>query len=180
MIANADELGIKVKKVRLLTKEEFEEFADALPEVSYGICWWLANIDPDDDYSVAYAEGNYTEEDMYCDRGEVNMHIRVALDIEDTAEADLEAGDEFIYCGFVFTVLDDSLAISNNFIGCAKYYDEDIAECMFSDDEITCTLDGILSNLFPEYEDADIYDVISDETRSLLEDIDLEDESDDD
>lgn len=177
MASYSEELGLTIKNVRLMSRKELQIYQDELPDVSSSICWWLADIDPEDDYSIAYAEGNYTEEDMYCDRTESNTYIRVVLDIEDTAGADLVVGDEFIYNGFVFTVLDDCLAISSNFIGCAKYYDEDIADLMFSDDEITCTIDGILGNLFPESEDEDIevYDVIPDDIRSLLDSIDLDD-----
>lgn len=176
MIGYAKELGLTVKNARLMTREELETFQDEMPEVSSGICWWLSDVDTDDDCYIAYAEGNYTEDDMYCERDESNTYIRVALDIDDISDTDLEAGDEFIHCGFVFTVLDDSLAISNNFIGCAKYYDENIADCMLSDDEITCTLDGILQNLFEESADVEVYNIIPDDVRSQLEVVDLDDE----
>ncbi len=144
MIKTTEELNLTVKGYRLMTREELQRFEESMPEANMGISWWLADVDPMDDYYIAYAEGNYTEEDMYCDRGEANTHIRVVLDIEGT---DLKSGDEFVYKGYVFTILDESLAVSNNFLGCAKYYDEDIVAFMFSDDEITCTLDGLLANL---------------------------------
>ncbi len=148
MIGTVTELKLNVKGYRLMKREELIKFEEQMPKANPGICWWLADVDPGDDYYIAYAEGNYTEEDMYCERGESNTYIRVALDIEWAADASLKAGDEFVYCGFVFTVLDETLAISNSFMGCAKYYDDEIAGYMFSDDEITCTLDGILGNLF--------------------------------
>ncbi len=148
MIGTIAEFNLNVKGYRLMTREELQKFEEQMPDADSGICWWLSDVDPDDDYYIAYAEGNYTEDDMYCERGEANTHIRVALDIDGVATAGLKTGDEFIYCGYVFTVLDETLAISNNFIGCAKYYDDEIAGYMFSEDEITCTLDGILGNLF--------------------------------
>ena len=175
MINCSEELGLIIKNVRLMTRGELQSFQDEMPEVSSNICWWLADVDSEDDCSIAYAEGNYTDEDMYCDRTESNTYIRVALDIENTDEANLSCGDEFIYGGFVFTVLDAALAISNNFIGCAKYYDEELAYYMFSDDEITCTLDGILGNLFSISDDVDVFDTITDDDRLLLESIDLDD-----
>ena len=136
MIGKADELNLAVKGYRLMTRAELQKFEEQMPEASLGVCWWLADVDPDDEYYIAYAEGNYTEDDMYCDRGEPGTYIRVALDIAGVADANLKAGDEFIYCGYVFTVLDDSLAISNNFLGCAKFY------------ESNCTLNEILGNMF--------------------------------
>ena len=148
MIKTTTELNLTVKGYRLMTRAELQKYEETMPDASFNICWWLADVDPDDECYIGYAEGNYTEDDMYCERGEANTYIRVALDIEGVMDTGLKAGDEFIYCGFVFTVLDESIAISNNFIGCAKYYDDDIAGFMFRDDEITCTLDGILENLF--------------------------------
>ena len=144
MIKTTEELNLTVKGYRLMTRAELQQFEEKMPEANMGIAWWLADIDPMDDCYIAYAEGNYTEDDMYCERGEANTHIRVVLDIQGT---ELNNGDEFAYKGFVFTILDDNIAVSNNFLGCAKYYDEDIAAFMFSDDEITCTLDGLLANL---------------------------------
>ena len=103
------------------------------------------DLDENDEDYVAYAEGNYTEEDMYCNRVENNTYLRVALDIKAKVA---DAGKEFTYAGYVFTILSNKLAISNNFIGMAKYYDEEILNYMYTDDEITCTLDAIIANMF--------------------------------
>lgn len=148
MIGTAAELNLNVKGYRLMTRAELQKFKEQMPDVSYGISWWLADVDPTDEYYIAYAEGNYTENDMYCEHDENNTHIRVALDIEGVSNAGLKAGDEFVYKGYVFTVLDEALAISNNFLGCAKYYDVEVIGFMSRDEGITCTLDSILSNLF--------------------------------
>lgn len=145
MIKTTEELNLSVNGYRLMTREELQRFEDEMPEASMGITWWLADIDPMDDCYIAYAEGNYTDDDMYCERSEANTHVRVVLEIEGE---DLKSGDEFAYKGYVFTILDENIAISNNFIGCAKYYDEDVVDVMISDDEITCTIDAILDNLF--------------------------------
>lgn len=145
MIKTTEELNLSVNGYRLMTREELQRFEDEMPEASMGIAWWLADIDPMDDCYIAYAEGNYTDDDMYCERSEANTHVRVVLEIEG---AELKSGDEFAYKGYVFTILDENIAISNNFIGCAKYYDEDVVDVMISDDEITCTIDAILDNLF--------------------------------
>ena len=146
MIETADKLNLKVNNYRLMTREELQKFEEQMPEACNWICWWLADADPSDKDYIAYAEGNYTDDDMYCERGEANTHIRVVLDLEGVTNAGLKAGNEFIYRGYVFTLLNETLAISNNFLGCAKYYDPEIAMFM-SGEDITCTLDGILGNL---------------------------------
>jgi hypothetical protein len=55
-------------------------------------------------------------------KDEPNTWIIAALDIECE---NVKAGDEFIYCVYVFTSLSKNLAVSNSFLGCAKYYDEE-------------------------------------------------------
>jgi hypothetical protein len=122
MIKTEKELELKVKDARLLTKAELEEYGDYMPKISSAYCWWLADVDETDEDYVAYAEGKYTEEDMFCNISEPNTWIIAALDIEC---ANIKAGDEFIHCGYVFTALSEKLAVSNNFLGCAKYYDEE-------------------------------------------------------
>lgn len=151
MIGTAEELNLKVKGCRLMTREELQKFEEQMPEVNSGVCWWLADVDPNDESYIAYAEGNYTENDMYCERGEANTHIRVALDIEGVVNAGLKVGDEFIFCGYVFTVLDENVAISNNFAGCAKYYDDELAGWLYYEEEDgppTNTVMSILENIF--------------------------------
>ena len=144
MIKTAQELDLTVNGYRLMTRAELTKFEEKMPEANMGLCWWLADLDPMDECYIAYAEGNYTEDDMYCERSDANTYVRVVLDIDGT---ELNSGDEFIYNGYVFTLLDKNIAVSNNFLGCAKYYDEGIAAFLFSDNEITCTLDGLLANL---------------------------------
>lgn len=121
---------------------ELEEFEDDLPYISSSYCWWLADIA---DGSIAYAEGNNYDEDMYCLADEDNTYIRAALELSGTEEAGLSVGDEFEYCGIVFTLLSDTLAISNNFVGKSKYESDD-----FDNDE--SPVYEVLSVLF----DADV------------------------
>lgn len=142
MIKTAEELNLKVKKARLLKKSELKKYESVMPYASSNIVWWLGNTNSYGE--VAYAEGNYNDKDMYCQKEESNTHLRVALDIAKNEK--LQSGEEFTYCGYIFTVLSESLAISNNFLGCAKYYDEEIAQFAF--DEVECTLDLIIGNLF--------------------------------
>ncbi len=94
-----------------------------MPKISFSCCWWLADEDELDDNYVAYAEGTETEDDMFCRKDEPNTWVIAALDIEC---ANIKAGDEFIYRGYVFTALSEKLAVSNNFLGCAKYFDDEI------------------------------------------------------
>ena len=145
MIKTKEELNLKVQNARLLTRDELSEFEDQIPNVSMNCSWWLADKDDYDD--VAYAEGNYTDDDMYCSKDEANTWLRVALDIE----GDVSAGDEFVYCGYVFTALSDSLAISNNFLGCAKYLDEEMLPYV-EDDSNDCTIVTIIDTLLQEDE----------------------------
>lgn len=144
MIKTAEELELKVNKARLLTRAELLEHEDYIPYVSSNYTWWLADVDEDFGGEVAYAEGNYTEDEMFCAPDTANTFVRVALDIEGE---NISAGDEFAYCGYVFTALSSELAISNNFLGSAKYYDEEIVEYIYSDDEITCTLDAVIASM---------------------------------
>ncbi len=143
MICTAEELKIKVNKARLMSRAELMENEDKLPEVS-SCYWWLSDLDENDEDYVAYAEGNYTEEDMYCDKTDGNTYIRVALEI--TSDG-VKNGSEFVYCGYLFTVLSDTLAISNNFIGKSKYYDEDLLDYIYTDEEITCTLTYTIADM---------------------------------
>ena len=143
MVKTATELNLKVSKARLLTKQELIDHLEQVPKISYGCCWWLADLDAYGD--AAYAEGNYTEEDMYCSKDEPNTWLRVALDIE----GDANEGDEFVYCGYVFTALSNDLAISNNFLGCAKYFDEE-ALTYITDGSDDCTIDAIIDALLQE------------------------------
>ena len=143
MIYTAEELKIEVAKARLMSRAELNEHEDKLPEVS-SCCWWLSDVDENDEDYIAYAEGNYTEEDMYCDKTDGNTYIRVALEI--TANS-VNRGTEFAYCGYLFTVLSEILAISNNFLGKAKYYDEDLLNYIYTDDEVACTLEYTIADM---------------------------------
>ena len=144
MIKTAEELNVTVKRARLLTREELNEYEALMPEISNGASWWLADVDPFDDDYIAYAEGNYTEEDMFCHKSENNTMLRVALDI---ASNGIEGGEMFEYRGYIFTALSNELAISNNFLGMAKYFDEEITEFIFSEEEITCTINAVIENM---------------------------------
>ena len=185
MINQGTDINLKVYRARLLTKQEFVDYEYQLPEISSGCTWWLEDID---DYGdVAYAEGNYTDDDMYCSKDEANTWIRVALDIE----GDVSAGDEFVYCGYVFTALSDDLAISNNFLGCAKYLDEEILPYV-EDDCDECTIGAIINTMISvetssddddcddDYDDdeegsVEVFNVIDDDTLAELGVLDLND-----
>ena len=140
MIKTKEKLNLKVRNARLLTKAELVEFEEQLPEIDMGCPWWL---DDEDDYGdIAYAEGNYTDDDMYCSNNETNTWLRVALDIE----GNIDAGDEFVHCGYVFTALSKNLAISNNFLGCAKYMDEELLPYV-ANLETECTIGAVISTM---------------------------------
>jgi hypothetical protein len=140
MIKAKEELNLKVKNARLLTREELAEYEDQLPDIDMGCAWWLA--DEDDYGDIAYAEGNYSDEDMYCSNNEANTWLRVVLEIV----GDIDIGDEFVHCGYVFTALSKNLAISNNFLGCAKYMDEELLPYVANPDT-ECTIGAVISTM---------------------------------
>ena len=140
MIKEAKEMNIEVQKARLLTRAEFFEFEENLPQINDSACWWLADVDDCGD--AAYVEGNYTEEDMFTATDYANTYLRVALDIKGG-----KAGEQFVYGGVVFTALSETLAISNNVLGPVKFYDNELAEYIY-DDEITNTVGAVIGTIF--------------------------------
>ena len=140
MIKTREQLNLKIKNARLLTRYELVEYEEEIPEIDMGSPWWLA--DKDEYGFVAYAEGNFTDDDMYCTDNEANTWLRVALDIE----GNIDAGDEFVHCGYVFTALSKNLAISNNFLGCAKYMDEELLPYV-ADPDTECTIGAVISTM---------------------------------
>ena len=140
MIKAKEELNLKVKNARLLTRDELDEYGDQIPDVDMGCTWWLA--DEDDYGDIAYAEGNYSDDDMYCSNNEANTWLRVVLEIV----GDVEVGDEFVHCGYVFTALSKNLAISNSFLGCAKYMDEELLTYV-ANPETKCTIGAVISTM---------------------------------
>lgn len=128
----ANELNLNVKGYRLMTLDERAKYELQLPETNSCILWWLADLKPNNINYVACAEGIYECDDIYLKRNRLNVYVRPVLDIEG---AQLNSGDEFIYKGFVFTCLDENLAISNNFLGCAKYYDKELASWWYYDED---------------------------------------------
>ena len=168
MIKELHETEIVILAKRLLTIEEFEEFEEDLPPLPNSHAWWLA--DTDDDEYVAYAEGNYREDGFFCASDETNTYLRVALDIVNG-----EPGKEFVYFGVVFTALSESVAISNNFVGMAKYYDEELLS-YFIDDSVSCTIDAIINDIFDDLVFNDVED--NDDNYFSLDDVEESEEDD--
>lgn len=139
MIKELHETKIEVQRARLLTIAEFEEFEESLPLLPNEACWWLADLDANE--NVAYAEGSYREEDMYAPSDCENTYLRVALDIKNG-----EIGNQFIFNGYVFTILSSTLAISNNVMGTAKYYDKELVDYIYEED-ISCTIYAVIATI---------------------------------
>jgi hypothetical protein len=142
MVKEAEELQVKVKKARLLTIDEFNEFEEKLPKLPTGAAWWLADCDDLND-EAAYAEDNYREDGFFTNKDYPNTYLRIALDIKGGKE-----GEQFIFCGIVFTVLSKTLAISNNVLGTVDYYDEEMLAYIYEDD-VTCTATAVIDTFFP-------------------------------
>ena len=81
MIYTAEELKIKVINARLMTRDEFMEHEESIPSLPCFGCWWLSDVDENDDDYAAYVEGDYTEEDMFCRKDEGMTFLRTALEI---------------------------------------------------------------------------------------------------
>ena len=79
---------------------------------------------------------------MYCSNNEANTWLRVVLEIV----GDIDIGDEFVHCGYAFTALSKNLAISNNFLGCAKYMDEELLPYV-ANPETECTIGAVISTM---------------------------------
>jgi hypothetical protein len=139
---STEQKELKIKAIRFMTTEEFDKYVDQLPKTD-GSCWWLEEKTSTRAY---YAEGEYRESDMVCSKGEANTFIRPILEIEGLEDAGLAIGEKFAYCGVVFVVLDESLAISENFVGFGKFFDKKIAEYCW-DENITNTALILVQNI---------------------------------
>ena len=140
MIKELNETNVTIEKARLLTIAEFEEFEESIP-VTSSVCWWLADMDENGD--AAYVEGDYREEDMFTATDYPNTYFRVALDISNG-----EVGEQFVFNGYVFTVLSETLAISNNVIGPVKYYDDTLLDYIYDDNDVNCTINVVIASIF--------------------------------
>ena len=149
MIYTAEELKIKVINARLMSRDEFIEHEENIPALlSFG-CWWLSDVDENDDDYAAYVEGDYTEEDMFCRKDEGMTFLRTALEIIASNE---NIGKEFIFGGCVFTVLSESLAIANGFQGAVKFRDDNDLGWLNNDINIEepyeDSIFGVIKNMF--------------------------------
>ena len=149
MIYTAEELKIKVNKARIMSRDEFIEHEENIPVLlSFG-CWWLSDVDENDDDYAAYVEGDYTEEDMFCRKDEGMTFLRTALEINTSSE---NIGKEFIFGGCVFTVLSESLAIANSFQGAVKFHDDNDLEWLNNDinleEPYEDSIFGVIKNMF--------------------------------
>jgi hypothetical protein len=149
MIYTAEELKIKVNKARLMSRDEFIEHEENIPALlSFG-CWWLSDVDENDDDYAAYVEGDYTEEDMFCRKDEGMTFLRTALEIN---ASNKNIGKEFIFGGSVFTVLSESLAIANGFQGAVKFRDDNDLEWLNNDinleEPYEDSIFGVIKNMF--------------------------------
>lgn len=134
MIRTTAELNLNVKGYRLMTLEELSKFEEILTEITDSCTrWWLADVSPKNSTKIACSEGPSPDEDeVYEKRDRANVYLRPVLDIEG---GEIKSGDEFVYKGYVFIALDETTAISKNFLGMAKYYDTQLAKLWYYDEE---------------------------------------------
>lgn len=104
-------LGITITKIRLLTIEELEKYNDKIPD---------ANLD--DNRTISYLgrlenkpDNNFTEIGPLCYSDGTDTYSRIALEIDGVDKTELVTGDQFIFEGKFYTLLDNNLAISTFF-----------------------------------------------------------------
>ena len=110
------DLGIQVTKIRLLTVEELEKYKNIIPE---------ANLD--NNRAISYL-GNtinkpnrsFTEIGTLSYSDGVDTYSRVVLELDGVDKTKLEIGNQFIFEGKFYTLLNNNLAISTFF---AKNFD---------------------------------------------------------
>ena len=151
MIYTAEELKIKVNKARIMSRDEFMKHEESIPSLPCFACccWWLSDVDENDDDYAAYVENDYTEEDMFCRKDEGMTFLRTALEINASNE---NIGKEFIFGGCVFTVLSESLAIANGVQGAVKFRDDNDLGWLNNDinleEPYEDSIFGVIKNMF--------------------------------
>ena len=108
----SQDLGIIIKKNRLLTHNELEKYINIIPEASIEdnrMVSYLLNLEnkPNSEFTevgvLSYSDGT-------------DVYSRIALDIDGIEIAQLQVGDEFLYDGKFYTLIDSCIAISTFFI----------------------------------------------------------------
>lgn len=107
-----EDLELTVKKVRLMTEDEFDKYNEIIPESSLEVCSFISHFGNGDNYK----KDTFTEVNVLCFSDGKNMYIRLVIEIEGLEKTSLNIGDEIIYNGKFFTILDKHLAISSNFL----------------------------------------------------------------
>ena len=106
------DLKLTVNKVRLMTKDEFVKYREIIPESNLEDCRFISQLND----SVDYTPGSFVEVDVLCFADEKNIYVRPVIEIEWLETTNLNVGDEIIYSGCFFTIIDKNLAIATNFL----------------------------------------------------------------
>lgn len=106
------DLKLTVNKVRLMTKDEFVKYSEIIPESNLEDCRFISQLND----SVDYTPGSFVEVDVLCFADEKNIYVRPVIEIEWLETTNLNVGDEIIYSGCFFTIIDKNLAIATNFL----------------------------------------------------------------
>ena len=104
-------LGILVTKIRLLTVEELGRYKNIIPEDNL-----------DDNRAISYLgntinkpNSSFTEIGTLSYSDGVDTYSRVVLELDGVDKTKLEIGNEFIFEGSFYTLLNNNLAISTFF-----------------------------------------------------------------
>lgn len=106
------DLKLTVNKVRLMTKDEFVKYSEIIPESNLEDCRFISQLND----SVDYTPGSFVEVDVLCFADEKNIYVRPVIEIEWLETTNLNVGDEIIYSGCFFTIIDKNLSIATNFL----------------------------------------------------------------
>lgn len=106
------DLELAVKKVRLMTEDEFDKYNGIVPEASLEICTFFSHLEE----SCEFAEEDLREEDVFCFNDGKNIYIRPIIEFEGMENTNLQVGEIVIYHGIMYEILDKNLGISINFI----------------------------------------------------------------
>ena len=104
----SQDLGITITKIRLLTREEFEIHKDNIPEA-----------DLNDTRTISYLGNTKNRPDIpFAEVGVLSFsdgtdtYSRIALEVNGVDNTELEVGNQFIFEGKLYTLLNSKLAIS--------------------------------------------------------------------
>lgn len=107
----SQEFGITITKIRLLTIEEYEKHKDKMPTANLYDSRLLSYLLD----AESMPSNDFTEIGVLCYSDGKDTYSRVALELTDVEKNELDIGNEFVFEGKFYTLLDKNLAVSSGF-----------------------------------------------------------------